>query len=127
MTTATSTATERLLNPASYDGAEFDAATRRLFRATIDWFEAKGKTAVMAETRSDEWYGDFIEFLERERAFGVAHRLVSRPDAAAALKLGGAGLQLEAAHLLVGQRGLGERVVLAAGQQTPEQTRELAS
>ena len=71
MTTATSTATVRLLNPATYDAAEFDDATRRLFRATIDWFEAKGKVAVMAETRQDEWYGDFIEFLERERAFAT--------------------------------------------------------
>ena len=71
MTTATSTATGRLLNPATFDAAEFDDATRRLFRATIDWFEAKGKVAVMAETRSDEWYGDFIEFLERERAFAT--------------------------------------------------------
>ena len=71
MTTATSTATGPLLNPATYDAAEFDDATRRLFRTTIDWFEAKGKIAVMAETRSDEWYGDFIEFLKRERAFAT--------------------------------------------------------
>ena len=71
MTTATSTATGRLLNPATYDAAEFDDATRRLFRTTIDWFEAKGKVAVMAETRSDEWYADFIEFLKRERAFAT--------------------------------------------------------
>ena len=71
MATATSTATERLLNPATFDGADFDAATRRLFRATIDWFEAKGKTAMMAETHGDKWYGDFIEFLERERAFAT--------------------------------------------------------
>jgi acyl-CoA dehydrogenase len=69
--TATSTATERLLNPATFDGADFDDATRRLFRATIDWFEAKGKTAMMAETHGDKWYGDFIEFLERERAFAT--------------------------------------------------------
>ena len=71
MTTATSTATVRLLNPATYDAAEFDDATRRLFRTTIDWFEAKGKVAVTAETRSDEWYGDFIEFLRQERAFAT--------------------------------------------------------
>ena len=45
MSTATATATGRLLNPATYDAAEFDAATQRLFRATIDWFEAKGKAA----------------------------------------------------------------------------------
>ena len=71
MSTATSTATGRLLNPATYDAAEFDDATRRLFRTTIEWFEAKGKVAVMAETRSDEWYADFIEFLRRERAFAT--------------------------------------------------------
>jgi len=71
MTTATSTDTVRLLNPATYDAAEFDDATRRLFRTTIDWFEAKGKVAVMAESRSDEWYGDFIEFLKQEGAFAT--------------------------------------------------------
>jgi hypothetical protein len=64
--------------------------------------------------------------LEREFAFGVAHRLVGRPDVAGALVARGPGLQFEAAHLLRGQRGLGEGVVLAARQQTPEQTRELA-
>src|SRR3954452_17547495 len=35
-----------------------------------------------------------------ERAFGVAHGVVGRPDVAAALEARGAGLQLEAAHLL---------------------------
>jgi len=71
MTTATTTATARLLNPASYDAEGFDAATQRLFRATIDWFEAKGKQAMIAETHSEEWYGDFVEFLEHERAFAI--------------------------------------------------------
>jgi len=71
MTTATTAATGRLFNPASYDGTAFDDATRRLFRATIDWFEAKGKAAVMAETRSDEWYADFVEFLREQRAFAT--------------------------------------------------------
>jgi alkylation response protein AidB-like acyl-CoA dehydrogenase len=71
MTTATTTATDRLLNPATYDAAGFDAATQRLFRATIDWFEAKGKAAMMAETHTEDWYGDFVEFLERERAFAT--------------------------------------------------------
>jgi acyl-CoA dehydrogenase len=71
VTTATVTTTERFLNPSTYDASEFDPATRRLFRATIDWFEAKGKAAVIAETHSDEWYSDFIEFLARERAFAT--------------------------------------------------------
>jgi alkylation response protein AidB-like acyl-CoA dehydrogenase len=69
MTTATSTA--RLLNPGSYDASEFDPATQRLLRATIDWFEAKGKRRLIAEMNSEVWYADFIEFLARERAFAT--------------------------------------------------------
>ena len=37
--------TSRLLNPAADTFEEYDELTRRLFRATIDWFEAKGKAA----------------------------------------------------------------------------------
>ena len=67
----TATATTRLLNPRLYDAAEFDPATQRLLRATIDWFEAKGKARLTSETRSDSWYAEFIEFLARERAFAT--------------------------------------------------------
>ena len=69
MTTATSTT--RLFNPAGYEGADLDPASARLMRATIDWFEAKGKERLTAEVYSDDWYGDFIEFLGRERAFAT--------------------------------------------------------
>src|SRR3954469_23846243 len=71
MPSATASATSRLLNPATYDPVAFDPATRRLFRATIEWFEAKGKAALTAEVRTDVWYADFIEFLARERAFAI--------------------------------------------------------
>jgi acyl-CoA dehydrogenase len=71
MTNATAATTSRLLNPGTYDPAEFDPATRRLFRATIDWFEAKGKVALTSEVRTDVWYEDFIAFLARERAFAT--------------------------------------------------------
>jgi acyl-CoA dehydrogenase len=69
MTTATSTT--RLFNPAAYEGADLDPASARLMRATIDWFEAKGKERLTAEVYSDDWYADFIEFLGRERAFAT--------------------------------------------------------
>ncbi len=69
MTTAT--ATTGLLNPATYDGSEFDPETQRVLRATIDWFEAKGKARLLAESHTDEWYSDFIDFLARERAFAT--------------------------------------------------------
>jgi len=68
-TTAATTA--RLFNPAAYDASAFDPATQRLLRATIEWFEAKGKSRLLAETLSDEWYTDFIAFLARERAFAT--------------------------------------------------------
>ena len=69
MTTITTTG--RLFNPAGYDAAELDPASARLMRATIDWFEAKGKERLTAEVYEDDWYGDFIEFLGRERAFAT--------------------------------------------------------
>ena len=65
------TATARLFNPATYDGSEFDPETQRVLRATIDWFEAKGKARLLAESHTDEWYSDFIEFLARERVFAT--------------------------------------------------------
>src|SRR5690348_16699758 len=71
MTMVTAEATCRLFRPDRYDASEFDPATRRLLRATIDFFEAKGKAALMAETRSDEWYGDFIELLAVNKAFAT--------------------------------------------------------
>jgi len=42
-----------------------------VLRATIDWFEANGKARLLAESHSDGWYGDFIEFLGRERVFAT--------------------------------------------------------
>jgi acyl-CoA dehydrogenase len=67
----TITTTARLFNPASYEAEELDPASARLMRSTIDWFEAKGKQRLTAEVHSDDWYGDFIAFLGRERAFAT--------------------------------------------------------
>jgi len=71
VSTTVASTTARLLNPGTYDAAEFDPATRKLFRATIDWFEAKGKARLTAEVRTDVWYADFIEFLASKRAFAT--------------------------------------------------------
>ncbi len=67
----TAATTTRLFNPTAFDASAFDPATQRLLRATIEWFEAKGKSQLLAETLSDEWYADFIDFLARERAFAI--------------------------------------------------------
>ena len=68
---APTTAATRLLNPRTYEASEFDPATAALFRATIDWFEGKGKARLTSEVRTDAWYADFIEFLARERALAT--------------------------------------------------------
>jgi acyl-CoA dehydrogenase len=34
--------TDRLLNPRTYDPTDLDPEARRLLRASIDWFEARG-------------------------------------------------------------------------------------
>jgi alkylation response protein AidB-like acyl-CoA dehydrogenase len=77
------TATGRLLNPATYDGSGFDSETRRVLRATIDWFEAKGKARLLAESHTDEWYSDFVEFLARERVFATLLTPAQEADEAA--------------------------------------------
>jgi alkylation response protein AidB-like acyl-CoA dehydrogenase len=63
--------TSRLFNPANFEGDGLDPASARLMRATIEWFEAKGKERLTAEVYTDDWYADFIEFLARERAFAT--------------------------------------------------------
>lgn len=60
-----------LLNPNTYDPAQFDAETRRLLRALIDWFEARGKTKLLQEDLEATWVTDFLEFIKRERIFAT--------------------------------------------------------
>src|SRR3954454_20964971 len=60
-----------LLNPLSYDPAEFDPATRRALLATIDFFESRGKAALKEQDHERTWYADFLEFVKRERIFAT--------------------------------------------------------
>jgi alkylation response protein AidB-like acyl-CoA dehydrogenase len=60
-----------LFNPRTYDPAHFDAETRRLLRATIDWFEQRGKTTLLADYHAHAWYADFLEFQAKERLFAT--------------------------------------------------------
>jgi acyl-CoA dehydrogenase len=60
-----------LLNPRSYDPEHFDPETRRLLRATIDWFEQRGKTRLLADYAAHEWYADFLDFVAKERLFAT--------------------------------------------------------
>lgn len=63
--------TEQLLNPHTYDPQEFDAETRRLLRATIDWFESRGKQRVLQDDLDSVWASDFLDFVRREKLFAT--------------------------------------------------------
>jgi acyl-CoA dehydrogenase len=60
-----------LLNPHEYDPAHFDAETRRLLRATIDWFEQRGKAKLTKDYHDRTFYADFIEFAGKEGLFST--------------------------------------------------------
>ena len=56
-----------LVDPNTYDGGEFDADTRRLLRATIDFFEGQGKKRILDDDLKAQWPADFVEFVKREK------------------------------------------------------------
>jgi acyl-CoA dehydrogenase len=60
-----------LFNPHTYDPAHFDAETARLLRATIDFFENRGKKALIAGYIDRAWYGDFLDFAAKEGLFAT--------------------------------------------------------
>ncbi|OBG93000.1 acyl-CoA dehydrogenase [Mycobacterium sp. E136] len=60
-----------LFNPHTYDPQQFDTETRRLLRATIDFFEGLGKKRILDDDLSAHWPADFIEFVRRERLFAT--------------------------------------------------------
>lgn len=62
---------ETLFNPKTCEFSEFDAETRRLLRATVDYFEAFGKVRLLADSRDRVWYSDFLDFVKRERVFAT--------------------------------------------------------
>ncbi|MFD4292796.1 acyl-CoA dehydrogenase family protein [Rhodococcus sp. NPDC058505] len=60
-----------LFNPSTYDPQEFDPETRRLLRATVDWFEARGKRQVLHDDLNAVWAEDFLDFVRREKLFAT--------------------------------------------------------
>ena len=61
--------TPLLLNPKTRDYAELDPASRRILRATIDFFEDKGKAWLKQQARDRVWYTDFLDMIKKERVF----------------------------------------------------------
>jgi acyl-CoA dehydrogenase len=67
----TTTSASLFFNPRTYDPKHFDAETARLLRATIDWFENRGKEKLLSDYFSQVWYADFLEFQAREGLFAT--------------------------------------------------------
>ncbi|MET7806380.1 acyl-CoA dehydrogenase family protein [Micromonospora chersina] len=60
-----------LFHPHRYDPAHLDETSRRLLRATIDWFESRGKQALVDSYNHHEWYADFLAFAAKEGLFAT--------------------------------------------------------
>lgn len=60
-----------LLNPASNEYNQFDEQSRRLLRATIDFFESYGKERLLNADLNAEWVADFLEFEKKEKLFAT--------------------------------------------------------
>ncbi|GAB19786.1 putative acyl-CoA dehydrogenase [Gordonia effusa NBRC 100432] len=60
-----------LLNPKTNDYSQFDPETRRLLRATIDFFESYGKQRLLQADLNAEWVADFLEFQKKEKLFAT--------------------------------------------------------
>ncbi|MCV7302584.1 acyl-CoA dehydrogenase [Mycobacterium barrassiae] len=60
-----------LFDPKTYDPPQFDAETRRLLRATIDWFEGQGKKRLLDDDLAAVWPSDFVDFVKREKLFAT--------------------------------------------------------
>ncbi|MFE1859368.1 acyl-CoA dehydrogenase family protein [Streptomyces anandii] len=60
-----------LFNPRTYDPAHFDPETRRLLRATVDWFEERGRRRLVEDYRTRAWLGDFLAFAAEEGLFAT--------------------------------------------------------
>src|SRR3954469_23168693 len=66
MATLETRTADLLFNPRTYDPADLDDESRRLLKATIEWFEARGKQRLKEDDRERVWYQDYLDFLASE-------------------------------------------------------------
>ncbi|HEX6342660.1 acyl-CoA dehydrogenase [Umezawaea sp.] len=62
---------DSLFDPNSYDPKHLDEESRRLLRATIDWFEDRGKRQLTKDDQERVWYTEFLDFVKREKLFAT--------------------------------------------------------
>ncbi|SDG22431.1 acyl-CoA dehydrogenase [Lentzea fradiae] len=60
-----------LLDPNHHDPVHLDDETRRLLRATVDWFETRGKRQLISDAQERVWYTEFLDFVKREKLFAT--------------------------------------------------------
>jgi len=60
-----------LLNPKNYDPRHLDERSAALMRATIAFFEAKGRAQLKADDRDQTWYEDFLAFNKESGLFAT--------------------------------------------------------
>jgi acyl-CoA dehydrogenase len=60
-----------LLNPKHPDRPDNDKPTSELMRATIDFFETKGKAHLIGDYYDRGWYADFLEYAKEHRLFAA--------------------------------------------------------
>ena len=58
-----------ILDPNSYAAPHLDPADEARLRATIEWFEARGKVALKDADRENRWYSDYLEMQASEGIF----------------------------------------------------------
>src|SRR3954452_3550389 len=66
MATLETRTADLLFNPRTYDPADLDDESRRLLKATIEWFESRGKERLKEDDRERVWYQDYLDFLASE-------------------------------------------------------------
>ncbi len=60
-----------LLDPRKLTREHSDARSHEVMRKTIDFFERRGKKKLMADYYSYEWYGEFVDYVGREKLFAT--------------------------------------------------------
>ncbi|MFC7450850.1 acyl-CoA dehydrogenase [Rhodococcus daqingensis] len=60
-----------LFDPIRFAPDRFDQETIRLLRATIDWFESRGKRRLVSDYHAKIFYSDFLAFAAKEKLFAT--------------------------------------------------------
>jgi len=58
-----------ILDPNAYAAPHLEEGDEERLRATIEWFEDRGKVALKDADRDNEWYSDYLEFQASEGIF----------------------------------------------------------